>query len=54
MAQDNVRQLADWLEENMTAIIDRKVSLNVSEIFAVLDSFGVLNNPVAKYLDITE
>ena len=54
MAQDNVRQLADWLEENMTAIIDRKVSLNVSEIFAVLDGFGVLNNPVAKYLDITE
>ena len=39
MAQDNVRQLADWLEENMTAIIDRKVSLNVSEIFCSIRWF---------------
>lgn len=54
MTQDNVRQLADWLEENMAAIADRKVQLNPETIFAVLDDFGVLNNPVVKYFDITE
>lgn len=54
MGQDNVRQLADWLEANMTAILERKVMIKPTEIFAVLDSFAVLNNPVAKYLAITE
>ncbi|KRL61988.1 hypothetical protein [Latilactobacillus fuchuensis] len=54
MVQDNVRQLADWLEANMTAILERKVMIKPTEIFAVLDSFAVLNNPVAKYLAITE
>ena len=54
MTQDNVRQLADWLEENMAAIADRKVQLNPETIFAVLDDFGVLNNPVVKNFDITE
>lgn len=54
MAQDNVRQLADWLAENMTAIVERKVMIKPTEIFAVLDSLAVLNNPVEKYFAITE
>ncbi|MCD2255575.1 hypothetical protein FHQ08_02460 [Lactobacillus sp. CC-MHH1034] len=54
MQQENIAQLADWLEAHKDGIADRSTKLDVTEVFAVIDSLAVLNQPVTDYLAMTE
>ncbi|KRM72019.1 hypothetical protein [Lacticaseibacillus brantae] len=51
MDQFGISRLADWLEDNTQAILDKKVKLDLAEILAAVDYLGVLDRPAKTYLN---
>lgn len=49
-----ITKQADWLEDNVPNIVDKKAKLDVPAIYASLNDLAILRQPVEKYFDMTE
>lgn len=54
MDEFSISTLADWLEENTSALLEKKVQLDLSQVNVAVDYLGVLKNPAASYAEMSQ
>ncbi|GEL12946.1 hypothetical protein FC15_GL000745 [Lapidilactobacillus concavus DSM 17758] len=54
MERDVIKQYADWLEQNSSDIIARRIAFDAQKLFDLVQQLGILDRPVNDYLTMSQ